>query len=194
MNLKILAFVGMLACVGVPALAEETDGPEYTEEEIIEEIEESRMLSARMTCDEIAERIEELRDEIKSEPDLESELNMMLARQRTQCTTKSERRPVRNYARVNTVQDVKTEVIEAAEEVPTEEAIASESAPEEVAAAEVVTEQQAAENVARGLCPDGAKPNKFGCCAGERFKEVATMQYACCPKDGDGDCFEPLKK
>ena len=25
----------------------------------------------------------------------------------------------------------------------------------------------AAENVAAGLCPDGSKPNKFGCCAGE---------------------------
>lgn len=193
MNLKIISVLGVLSCICTPALAQDADDIEYEEDFIEEEIEaepeiETRTISARMTCAEINARITELREEIKSDPDLESELNTMLARQRTQCATKSRRRSVRNYAKPSvatvSVPEVKEEQPSPA---PTQE---PEVAPEDV----VLDEQRAAENIARGLCPNGEKPNKFGCCAGERFKQVSTMQYACCPKEGDGDCFEPLKK
>ncbi len=42
-----------------------------------------------------------------------------------------------------------------------------------------------------GLCLDGTKPNKFGCCAGERFKDLGNSVFACCPEAG-GDCFPPI--
>lgn len=55
-------------------------------------------------------------------------------------------------------------------------------------------EKERAENLAKGLCGDGTKPNKFGCCSGEIFKEVKSLQFACCPSDGVGECHAPMKK
>ena len=45
-------------------------------------------------------------------------------------------------------------------------------------------------NIAAGLCADGSKPNKYGCCAGELFRDMGGT-FACCPKTG-GDCFPPM--
>lgn len=44
-----------------------------------------------------------------------------------------------------------------------------------------------------GLCADGSKPNKFGCCKGEKFRDLGNLLFACCPEDG-GDCFPPIEK
>ena len=52
--------------------------------------------------------------------------------------------------------------------------------------------EQIAENIEAGLCADGTKPNKFGCCGNEEFKEIENLTFACCPPDG-GDCFPPIK-
>lgn len=60
---------------------------------------------------------------------------------------------------------------------------------------EKTEEEWAAEydaNLAAGLCGDGTKPNKFGCCTGETFKDLGNLEFACCPKDG-GKCFPPIK-
>lgn len=48
--------------------------------------------------------------------------------------------------------------------------------------------------VGNGPCPDGAAPNSFGCCAGERFTNMGNLVFACCPKSGEGECYSPLKK
>lgn len=69
----------------------------------------------------------------------------------------------------------------------------AESAP---AASEKTYEEWAAEydaNLAAGLCGDGTKPNKYGCCTDEIFKDLGSLKFACCPKTG-GDCFPPIKK
>ena len=65
----------------------------------------------------------------------------------------------------------------------------------EPAAHEQTDEEWAAEydaNLAAGLCGDGTKPNKFGCCTGETFKDLGDSLFACCPKAG-GICFPPIK-
>ena len=49
-----------------------------------------------------------------------------------------------------------------------------------------------AELIAAGLCADGTKPNKFGCCTGEKFKDLGDLQFACCKEDTD-ECFPPMK-
>jgi len=49
-----------------------------------------------------------------------------------------------------------------------------------------------AANLDAGLCPDGSAPNKFGCCNGEKFKDLGNLEFACCPDDG-GECFPPIK-
>lgn len=46
-------------------------------------------------------------------------------------------------------------------------------------------------NIQAGLCADGTKPNKFGCCGSEVFKDLGNTIFACCPPDG-GDCFPPI--
>lgn len=51
--------------------------------------------------------------------------------------------------------------------------------------------ETAAANVAAGLCTDGSKPNQFGCCAGETFKDMGNLVFACCPDDG-GECYPPI--
>ena len=48
-------------------------------------------------------------------------------------------------------------------------------------------------NLDAGLCVDGTEPNKFGCCEGELFKDLGNAIFACCPKEGDGECFPPIK-
>ncbi len=61
-------------------------------------------------------------------------------------------------------------------------------------ATEKTDEQWAAEydaNLAAGLCGDGTKPNKYGCCTDETFKDMGNLVFACCPKSG-GDCFPPI--
>lgn len=47
-------------------------------------------------------------------------------------------------------------------------------------------------NLAAGLCGDGTKPNRYGCCTDEVFKDMGNAVFACCPKTG-GDCFPPIK-
>lgn len=66
-------------------------------------------------------------------------------------------------------------------------------APTTDAAPQKTDEEIAAEinaNIAAGLCADGTKPNKYGCCADELFRDMGGT-FACCPKSG-GDCFPPM--
>ncbi len=48
-------------------------------------------------------------------------------------------------------------------------------------------------NIEHKLCPDDVKPNKFGCCGDEVFKEIKNLEFGCCLPN-DGDCFPPIKQ
>lgn len=222
MNIKILGILGILsvATVSYVSFADDTevvldeeneefdeefeDGEEWEEDEAEEEVTETRVVAARLTCNDINERVSELREDVKSHPELKEELETMLVRQRTQCAPRANRRPVRNYENVNPVMTVDTEPVE---EEPVEEVVEKVESkpkkvekkepvktPEEIAAEAAEQERKIAENIANGLCGDGTKPNRYGCCEGEKFKEVSQMQFACCPKEGDGKCHEPFGK
>lgn len=41
-------------------------------------------------------------------------------------------------------------------------------------------------------CPDGARPDKNGCCAGEVYTDAGAGWMVCCPDGGD-NCFPPMK-
>lgn len=41
-------------------------------------------------------------------------------------------------------------------------------------------------------CPDGTKPDKNGCCAGEIYTDMGEDGWNCCPNNY-GDCFPPIK-
>jgi len=152
-----------------------------------------RGVTDRMSCDEINTKVSELREDVKSYPDLKDDLEYMLALQRSPCAPRAARRPVHNYMNVNPVVELQNE-----EEIVVEKTVEPEKTPEEIAAEtaalEVERQAQIEENLAKGLCGDGSKPNKYGCCPGEVFKQLEHFDFACCPKDGDGDCHEPRKK
>ena len=42
------------------------------------------------------------------------------------------------------------------------------------------------------VCNDGNRPDKNGCCSGEKYTDVGAGWMVCCPVDG-GDCFPPMK-
>lgn len=204
MKLKIFGILGVLCLIASPSVADddvesEDFGPEEFEEEYLYEYEyeyddeiqtdETRGVTARLTCAEINERVEELRADVKMYPELATDLETMLARQRNQCAPQAKHRPVRNYMNINPVTVVEGEPEEVITEVP-DEVIEPEpeKTPEEIAAAAEI----AAENLANGLCADGAKPNRYGCCVGYKFKEVSQMKFACCTPDDV--CMEPIVK
>ena len=206
MNIKIIAVLGALVCM--PALADEettTDavvdesGAEFVDEGATTEVPAPRAVVERMTCADINQRVEELREDVKAYPELAADLEYMISRQRTACAARARRRPVHNYENVNPVKYFEP-VEEVAEEREPEDAPAAESAPAPEQVPEKTPEELAAEqaqieeNRAKGLCDDGTKPNRYGCCPGEKFKEVSQMKFACCPKTGDGECIEPRRK
>lgn len=197
-KMEVFKILGICAVLAMPVYAaDDTDiiETEVLDENAIEEVPVPRAVVARMSCADINKRVSELREDVKMYPELAADLKYMLARQRTQCAALANRRPVHNYENVNPVQYfeepdaeefVEEQVIEEVE--PESEVV--EKTPEEIAA----EQELIAENRAKGLCDDGEKPNRYGCCAGEKFKEVSQMKFACCPKYGDGDCVEPRKK
>ena len=178
-------------------LVETVDGEEEQVENVdseeVVEVPAPRAVADRLSCDEINTRVAELRADVKSYPELKVDLEYMLSRQRNQCAPRAARRPVHNYRNVNPVVEIEIPEVSVSTEPPAVEKTPEEIAAEE-AAAEAARQAQIKENRAKGLCDDGAKPNLYGCCDGEVFKQVEHLNFACCPKEGDGDCVTPRKK
>ncbi len=172
----------------------ETEPEPIAPEPEVVDVPAPRAVAERLSCEEISNRIADLRIDVKSYPDLKPDLEYMLSRQRNQCAPRAARRPVHNYNNVNPIMDVEVPTVEISVSQPVE----PEKTPEEIAAEEAAlaaaAQAKIEENMAKGLCGDGTKPNRYGCCEGEVFKQLEHLDFACCPKDGDGDCREPFKK
>lgn len=167
-------------------------------------------VGARMTCADINAKISELSAVVEPDTDVIDELTKLKADYRRSCSRAARGRKSSASARVvieasdNTEPQQKTdeEVVEEASEedltqVPEEDITKPEVEVEEVVVDAGPTEDEilAMElaNLDAGLCVDGTKPNKFGCCEGELFKDLGNAVFACCPKEGDGECFPPIK-
>ena len=167
-------------------------------------------VGARMTCADINAKISELSAVVEPDTDVIDELTKLKADYRRSCSRAARGRKSSAGARVvieasdNTEPQQKTdeEVVEEASEedltqVPKEDITQPEVEVEEVVVDAGPTEDEilAMElaNLDAGLCVDGTKPNKFGCCEGELFKDLGNAVFACCPKEGDGECFPPIK-
>lgn len=178
-------------------LVETVDGEEEQVENVdseeVVDVPAPRAVADRLSCDEINIRVAELRADVKSYPELKADLEYMLSRQRNQCAPRAARRPVHNYRNVNPVTEIEVPEVSVSTEPPVVEKTPEEIAAE-AAAAEAARQAQIKENREKGLCDDGAKPNQYGCCDGEVFKQVEHLNFACCPKEGDGDCVASRKK
>lgn len=177
----------------VESVEAEAEQVENVDSEEVVEVPAPRAVADRLSCDEINTRVAELRADVKSYPELKVDLEYMLSRQRNQCAPRAARRPVHNYRNVNPVVEIEIPEVSVSTEPPAVEKTPEEIAAEE-AAAEAARQAQIEENRTNGLCDDGAKPNQYGCCDGEVFKQVEHLNFACCPKEGDGDCVASRKK
>lgn len=176
-------------------------------------------VAARMTCADIQARMSELAAVEEPDEDTVEELTKLKADYRRSCSRAARGRKTSAGVRIikegtdNTEDATDTEeeiaVAEQAEEVIEvfEEEITTDDEPMqdvdgETQESDVAPEQknpledelleQELANLDAGLCADGTKPNKFGCCGDEMFKDLGDTVFACCPKDG-GDCFPPIK-
>lgn len=215
MNWKVLlAALGILAvtpCAVMWAVADDdVEDIEDEEDEDYEDEDEADVptgegrVVARMTCDDIKVKLAELKTQVNANPDLQGELDDLLKKQRSQCARSSRARPVKNLnnAMPQMEEPAEEEVVEEVvvekpkkkkkEAVTEEETKVVEEAPAEPTPKEL--EAKRAEFAAKGLCPDGAKPNRYGCCEGEKFKDLGNLKFACCMKDDEKNCHPALTK
>lgn len=150
------------------------------------------VVAERTTCADIQAKIKELSDITDADDDALAELDKLKSEFRNKCSRSAGARrssgridiPVEEVV-VDTESDNSADVV--AENTVSEPVVDVVDAP-----APELTPEQVEENLAAGLCADGTKPNKFGCCGDEVFKDMGNTVFACCPKSG-GDCFPPIQ-
>ena len=181
----------------------------YADEEVAESETTGLVVVERMSCLDINTKISEL--SAKEEPDDDTiiELEKLKSDYRRKCMKSAGGRKTAAQDRIVINNDPieETEVVEEAAEETTEVEQATVKEPDAKpkeqnkkenssggvpATAEEVKMFEELMNLEMGLCSDGTKPNKFGCCTDEIFKDLGNNVYACCPKTG-GDCYPPLK-
>lgn len=174
---KIIAIFGLI--MSMPAIAEEV---------VVTDIEVRTQVTERMTCSDISDQIKEL--SAIEEPDAVTveKLDALKVQYRRDCTKSLAGRRTSGRRTVSPVTVTEETEVQEAEVLP--EIVAQ---PEEQAEPVLTTEQEVA-NLEAGLCADGSKPNRFGCCAGEKFMDLGNLNFACCPEgDATADCFPPIK-
>ena len=161
MNKKLILFVAGALLI-VPAFADEERG-----------------VAERTNCADARARIAEINAIAEPDDDTLAELDELNARVRRDCAVRNTRGA---SGRAKSAKEAAVDDVAA----PTEEATEIPE-PEPV----VLDAKTVKENLAAGLCADGTKPNKYGCCTDEIFRDMGGMNFACCPKSG-GDCFPPI--
>lgn len=141
---------------------------------------DDRDVVERKTCSEIQVEIQEL-SELPEPTDEElTELETLQAQYNSTCVKKRQMRKLKAQA------PKKTEETEPViEEVVTETDVAT----EEILPEPELSEAEIQANLDAGLCPNGEKYNKFGCCPGERFTDLGDGGYACCEIDNKDICY-----
>ena len=174
-----LFFTLMLICFVSGAFADDT----------------GQVVSERMSCADISARVSEI-GKIDEPTEAETaELTKLKAEYRRICTKSARGRRTSGDARIvvestATPEEVETVVEDVVQELPEVESVVQQ---EVVEIDPMIELEQELANLDVGLCADGSQPNKFGCCGDEVFKDLGNTVFACCPKEGVGDCFPPLK-
>jgi hypothetical protein len=168
---------------------------------------ESARLAERLSCSDVQAKIVELSGVEDMDDATATELENLKIEYRSKCSRSAAKR--KSSAVKNTVvpasvvkpdlddeteTTVETEIVEPVTEE--QEIVATEEVVVPVVDEEALLEQELA-NLDAGLCTDGTEPNKFGCCAGEIFRDLGNSVFACCPKDAgkmvEVECFPPIK-
>lgn len=160
---------------------------------------ESRAVVDRVDCAETQALIAELELEAENDDEAAEELAELKVEYRRSCTKKArgrrtldENSPVVTEEAVEEVTVVEDE--EGLYEQQETEEIEEEETRDDTPAVATISPEEELANLDAGLCADGSKPNKYGCCKGEVFKDLGDAVFACCPKGGaDADCYPPIK-
>ena len=209
MKKLIVLLMGFL--VIMPTFAEDTEEIDTAEEVVVEESE--AVVVDRTSCADIQAQISELSD--IEDPDEETvfQISTLKADYRRLCSRAAGKRRASAKRGVVDIPAAPATVATATSEDASSSDKKSEMASESVettekdaekiiaeAAAELPPEidaealyEQEMANLEAGLCADGSAPNKYGCCAGEIFKDLGNNEYGCCPKSG-GKCLTPIKQ
>ena len=152
-------------------------------------------VAERLSCADISARISEIGAIAEPTEEEAAELNKLKADYRRMCAKSARGRRASADARV-VIESATVDEVDEEEDVVVEQPVQEEVVPEVAEVVEVdpmVALEAELANLDAGLCADGSAPNKFGCCGDEVFKDLGNTVFACCPKDGGGDCFPPLK-
>ena len=174
-----LFFTLMLICFVSGAFADDT----------------GQVVSERMSCADISARVSEI-GKIDEPTEAETaELTKLKAEYRRICTKSARGRRTSGDARIvvestAVPEEIATVVEDVVQESPEVESVVQQNV---VEIDPMIELEQELANLDAGLCADGSQPNKFGCCGDEVFKDLGNTVFACCPKEGNGDCFPPLK-
>lgn len=191
----------------------------YATDEVTESETTAQAIVDRMSCSDISARMVELSEIEEPDDDVTIELGKLKSDYRRKCMKSAGKRKTAAKNRViitveESASSPKEDVVEEKTEKTTETVEKQPEKIEEKVEEKVekvektkTTETQPVSmeatdaeikmlhelmNLDMGLCADGTKPNKFGCCTDEIFKDMGNNVYACCPKTG-GDCYPPLK-
>ena len=141
----------------------------------------------KIDCNKIREQIKDLEKQLKQDSSVQPQLDNLKQAEKRQCGQTGRNRPVRNYNNAAPMPNAEPVQLEPVADVKLEPPVEKPMAPK-------LSKKEMADNIARGLCADGTKPNKFGCCAGETFKDMGNLKFLCCSKENKDDCHQPLKK
>ena len=181
----------------------------YADDEVVESETTGQVVVERMSCLDINTKISELSGIEEPDDDTIIELEKLKSDYRRKCMKSAGGRKTAAQGRsvINNDPIEETEVVEEVAEETTEVEQVTVKEPDVKpkeqnkkenssggvpATAEEVKMFEELMNLEMGLCADGTKPNKFGCCTDEIFKDLGNNVYACCPKTG-GDCYPPMK-
>lgn len=184
----LVAIFAMLVTTNVFA---EDVAPSTTEDTVI-----TKNVSERLSCKDIQARISELSDQDEFDTDTVSEIVRLKAEYRRNCARSAAGR--RTSASLHAVEQPSSEPEDVVTEVVDDIVVIVDAAPESTSESQELTLEQELANLDAGLCADGSKPNRFGCCGDEVFKDLGDTVFACCPKGESGvvvatDCFPPIK-
>lgn len=181
----------------------------YADEEVAESETTGLVVVERMSCFDINTKITELSAIEEPDDDTIIELEKLKSDYRRKCMKSAGGRktaaqgrsvinndPIEEPAVIEEVAEETTEVeqvtVKEPDAKPKEQNKKENSSGGVPATEEEIRMFEELVNLDMGLCADGTKPNKFGCCTDEIFKDLGNNVYACCPKTG-GDCYPPLK-
>lgn len=185
----LIALLGFLWAF--PIIADEVPADTTTDTETVAT---ATTVRDRLSCDELTAKIAEL--SAITEPDTATidELTSYKSEHRRSCSKSMGSRRT-NFNRASSAPAIATANTAPVqpETTDTNTDNTTETTTPEPVAEPKLTAEQITENINAGLCADGSKPNKFGCCGDEKFKDLGNTVFACCPPDG-GDCFPPITK